>query len=546
MAQLDVLIRNAKIVDGTRSPWRYGEIALRGERIVEVGSPGALSESDAAEVVDARGKVVCPGFIDIQSHSIVPLMIDGCCLSKITQGVTTEIMGEGSTPAPFGGRIEKGLSEGIHGARLTEWVERARRWHRFGDWLSAMVEVGVSPNVGSFLGAGTLREYAMGLEMRAPTGDELAQMRRVMAEAMEDGAFGPSYALIYPPDAYAETEEIIAVCKEAARRGGLYITHIRSEGDAILDAVDEAIRIGREGGLPVEIYHLKAAGRRNWDTIHRVVEKIDAARARGLDVTADMYPYAASGTGLSSVLPPWAAAEGKLFERLEDPVQRAEIRAEAMRPGGRWEAMVDQHGEEGVMPIGFQQEVNKPYVGLRLSEVARQRGQDWFDAVCDLLLSERQRISTIYFSMSEENVAMQLGLPWIKVSTDAGGHDPAWAQAYGPVHPRGYGTYPRVLGQYVREQKRLRLEEAIHKMSGAVAQRLSLADRGVLMRGMQADIAMFDEDEIGDRATFEAPHQLSVGVLESGLTACALSGMEHIQVLRPVRSCGRTGRYHSV
>ena len=514
MAQLDVLIRNAKIVDGTGSPWRYGEIALRGERIVEVGSPGALSESDAAEVVDARGKVVCPGFIDIQSHSIVPLMIDGCCLSKITQGVTTEIMGEGSTPAPFGGRIEKGLSEGIYGARLTEWVERARRWHRFGDWLSAMVEVGVSPNVGSFLGAGTLREYAMGLEMRAPTGDELAQMRRVMAEAMEDGAFGPSYALIYPPDAYAETEEIIAVCKEAARRGGLYITHIRSEGDAILDAVDEAIRIGREGGLPVEIYHLKAAGRRNWDTMHRVVEKIDAARARGLDVTADMYPYAASGTGLSSVLPPWAAAEGKLFDRLEDPVQRAEIKAEAMRPGGRWEAMVDQHGEEGVMPIGFQQEVNKPYVGLRLSEVARQRGQDWFDAVCDLLLSERQRISTIYFSMSEENVAMQLGLPWIKVSTDAGGHDPAWAQAYGPIHPRGYGTYPRVLGQYVREQKRLRLEEAIHKMSGAVAQRLSLADRGVLMRGMQADIAMFDEDEIGDRATFEAPHQLSVGVLD--------------------------------
>ena len=530
MAQLDVLIRSAKIVDGTGSPWRYGDIALRGERIFEVCSPNVLAQSSASEVIDARGKVVCPGFIDIQSHSIVPLMIDGRCLSKITQGVTTEIMGEGWTPAPFGGRIEKALSEGVYGERLTEWVERAKQWHRFGDWLSAMVEVGVSPNVGSFLGAGTLREYAMGLEMRAPTGDELAQMRRVMAEAMEDGAFGPSYALIYPPDAYAETEEIIAVCKEAARRGGLYITHIRSEGDAILDAVDEAVRIGREGGLPVEIYHLKAAGRRNWDTMHRVVEKIDAARARGLDVTADMYPYAASGTGLSSVLPPWAAAEGKLFDRLEDPVQRAEIKAEAMRPGGRWEAMVDQHGEEGVMPIGFQQEVNKPYVGLRLSEIARQRGQDWFDAVCDLLLSERQRISTIYFSMSEENVAMQLGLPWIKVSTDSGGHDPAWAQTYGPIHPRGYGTYPRVLGQYVREQKRLRLEEAIHKMSGAVAQRLSLADRGVLMRGMQADIAMFDEDEIGDRATFEAPHQLSVGVQDVWVNG-----------VRVVRDGGHTG-----
>ncbi len=512
MASLDLLIRNGKLVDGTGSPWRYGDVALRGERIAEVTAPGVLSDDDAVEVVDAAGRVVCPGFIDIQSHSIVPLMIDGRCLSKITQGVTTEIMGEAWTPAPFGGRIEAALSAGIYGERLTEWIERAKRWHRFGDWLAALVETGVSPNVGSFLGAGTLREYAMGLDLRAPTNDERALMRRVMAESMEDGAFGPSYALIYPPDAYAETDEIIEVCKEAARYGGLYITHIRSEGDAILEAVDEALRIGREAELPVEIYHLKAAGRRNWDTMERVIEKIDAARAGGLDVTADMYPYAASGTGLSSVLPPWAAAEGKLFENLEDATKRAEIKAESMQPGGRWEAMVDQHGQEGVMPIGFQKEENKPYIGRRLSEIAQERGQDWFDTVCDLLLSERQRISTIYFSMSEANVAMQLGLPWIKVSTDAGGHDPAWAKAYGPVHPRGYGSYPRVLGKYVREERRLSLEEAVHKMSGAVAQRLSLGDRGLLVRGLQADVVLFDETTIGDRATFEEPHQLSVGV----------------------------------
>ncbi len=512
MASLDLLIRNGKLVDGTGSPWRYGDVALRGERIAEVTAPGVLSDADAVEVVDAAGRVVCPGFIDIQSHSIVPLMIDGRCLSKITQGVTTEIMGEAWTPAPFGGRIEAALSAGIYGERLTEWVERAKRWHRFGDWLAALVETGVSPNVGSFLGAGTLREYAMGLDLRAPTNDERALMRRVMAESMEDGAFGPSYALIYPPDAYAETDEIIEVCKEAARYGGLYITHIRSEGDAILEAVDEALRIGREAELPVEIYHLKAAGRRNWDTMERVIEKIDAARAGGLDVTADMYPYAASGTGLSSVLPPWAAAEGKLFENLEDATKRAEIKAESMQPGGRWEAMVDQHGQEGVMPIGFQKEENKPYIGRRLSDIAQERDQDWFDTVCDLLLSERQRISTIYFSMSEANVAMQLGLPWIKVSTDAGGHDPAWAKAYGPVHPRGYGSYPRVLGKYVREERRLSLEEAVHKMSGAVAQRLSLGDRGLLVRGLQADVVLFDETTIGDRATFEEPHQLSVGV----------------------------------
>lgn len=541
MAALDVLIRNGKIVDGTGGPWRYGDIGLRGERIADITAPDVLADGDASEVVDARGRVVCPGFIDIQSHSIVPLMLDGRCLSKITQGVTTEIMGEAWTPAPFGGRIEQALSMGIYGERLAEWVERAGQWHRFGDWLAAMVETGVSPNVGSFLGAGTLREYAMGLEMRAPTADERVLMRRVMAEAMEDGSFGPSYALIYPPDAYAETEEIVEVCKEAARYGGLYITHIRSEGDALLEAVDEALRIGRDSGLPVEIYHLKAAGRRNWGAMQQVIEKIDAARAGGLDVTADMYPYPASGTGLSSVLPPWAAAEGKLFENLENAAKRAEIKAESMQPGGRWEAMVDQHGQEGVMPIGFQKEENKPYVGRRLSDIARERGQDWFDAVCDLLLSERQRISTIYFSMSEENVALQLGLPWIKVSTDAGGHDPTWAKAYGPVHPRGYGTYPRVLGKYVREEKILSLEEAVHKMSGAVATRLSLGDRGLLVRGLQADVVVFDEATIGDRATFEDPHQLSVGVQDVWVNGVRVvrdgehTGATPGQVVRPNR-----------
>ena len=273
--------------------------------------------------------------------------------------------------------------------------------------------------------------------------------------------------------------------------------------------------------------------------MHEVIKRVEAARADGLDVTADMYPYAASGTGLSSVLPPWAAAEGKLFANLEDAGMRAKIKAESMQPGGRWEAMVDQHGQDGVMPIGFQKEENKAYVGRRLSEIAEERGQDWFDAVCDLLLSERQRISTIYFSMSEDNVGMQLGLPWVKVSTDAGGHDPEWAKAYGPVHPRGYGTYPRVLGKYVREEKRLSLEDAVRKMSGAVAQRLNLNERGFLKRGLKADVVVFDAEKIGDRATFEDPHQLSVGVREVWINGVRVvkegthTGMHAGQVVRP-------------
>jgi N-acyl-D-aspartate/D-glutamate deacylase len=314
---------------------------------------------------------------------------------------------------------------------------------------------------------------------------------------------------------------------------------MRSEGDAIIAGLEEALRIGEEGGLPVEIYHLKAAGKGNWQRMQQVIEKIEAAREKGLDVTADMYPYAASGTGLSSVLPPWAAAEGKLFDNLQDAGMRAKIKAECMQPGGRWEAMVDQHGQEGVMPIGFQKEENKAYVGRRLSEIAAERGQDWFDAVCDLLLSERQRISTIYFSMSEDNVGMQLGLPWIKVSTDAGGHDPEWARAYGPVHPRGYGTYPRVLGKYVREERRLTLEEAVRKMSGAVAQRLNLRTRGFLKRGLQADVVIFDAETIGDRATFDEPHQLSVGVRDVWVNgvrvveAGAHTGARPGQVVRP-------------
>jgi dihydroorotase/N-acyl-D-amino-acid deacylase len=512
MTTIDALIRGAKVVDGSGNPWFYGDVAIGGDRITAVAPPGRIEPANAREVVEAAGMVVAPGFIDIQSHSIVPLMRDARCLSKITQGVTTEIMGEGWTPAPFGGRIVDPMPHTLALDRDDDWAERARTWTRFGDWLDALVERGVAPNVGSFLGGGTLREYAKGLEMGPANDDELAVMRRVMAEAMADGAFGVAFALIYPPDAYVATDELVEVCRVVATLHGVYITHIRNESYQLVAALDEAIEIGRRSGAPVEIYHLKASGRDNWAAMPAAIERIDAARAAGIDVTADMYPYTASGTGLAIVLPPWAAADGKFFDNLRDPATRATIRAAALHPDGAWEAAEQETGPEGIMPVGFSLPEHQQYAGKRLSEIAAARGQLWVDAAIDLMLAEESLIPTIFFGMSEENLALQLRQPWMKVASDAGGLDPAWARAQGPTHPRAYGTFPRVLGTYVREERVMPLEDAVRKMTSAVADRLGLRDRGLLRAGMAADVVLFDPATIADRATYEDPHQLSVGV----------------------------------
>jgi dihydroorotase/N-acyl-D-amino-acid deacylase len=514
MSTFDILIRNARVVDGTGNPWFYGDVALTGDRIAAITPPGQIAAEQVGETVDATGMVVCPGFIDIQSHAIMGLMYDGRCLSKITQGITTEIMGEAWTPAPMGGRVDynEAIVNSAFLKKMPEWVERIKGWANFRDWLEAMIDHGVSPNIGSFLGGGTLREYARGMEMGRATADELAVMERVMAESMEGGAFGVSYALIYPPDCYVETDELVQVCKTVARYNGVYITHIRSEAGLLLEAMNEAIEIGKRANVPVEIYHLKASGRNNWHLMPATIDLINRARAEGVDITADMYPYAASGTGLMSILPPWAAADGKFFDNLRDPVMRAKIKAEALNPSGDWEAMALENGPENVMPVGFYKPENQPYVGRRLAAIAAERGQDWVDAAMDLLLSEEQRIGTIYFSMNEENLKLQLRQPWIKISTDAGGYDPAWGKAWGPIHPRGYGTYPRVLGKFVREEGVIPLEDAVRKMTSSVADRLSLRDRGLLRTGMLADVVIFDPATISDRATFEEPHQLSVGV----------------------------------
>ncbi len=513
MTHYTTLITNAKIVDGTGNPWFYGDVALAGDRIAAITPPGRIPIDQAADVVDATGMVVCPGFIDILSHSILPLMVDGRCLSKITQGVTTEIMGEGATPGPINDKIDlRALKSHVFTQLVPEWAERMDSWVGFRDWLEALAERGVSSNIGSFLGGGTLRQYAMGMEMGEPTADQLDLMRRTMAEAMEAGAMGVSCALIYPPSAYSSTAELVEVCKVVSAYNGLYITHIRSEADGLLEGIEEALTIGQQAQLPVQIYHLKAAGQRNWPKMRQVIDRINGARAAGQDVTADMYTYPAAGTGLTSVLPPWAAAGGKLYENLRDPAMRAKIKDAALNPDGEWEAMASLCGPEGVMPIGFTKPEHQQYVGKRLSEIAAMRNQDWVDTTFDLLVAEGQRISTIYFMMTDDNLRLQLQQPWIMIGTDAGGLDPVWAAPTGPYHPRAYGTYTRVLGRFVRDEGVIGLEDAVRKMSAAVAQRLGIRDRGLLREGMLADVVIFDPATVADRATFENPHQLSVGV----------------------------------
>ena len=511
---VDILIRGARIVDGTGNAWRYGDVALTGDRVLDVAPPGTIPAESAREVVEAGGMVACPGFIDILSHSHIPMMHDPYTLSKITQGVTTEIMGEGWTPAPAGGRIDDAFRDlpQQYRALIGDWPERAKGWTHFQDWLDAIVARGVSPNIGAFLGGGTLREYAKGMQMGAPTPDELETMRRVLAAAMEEGALGVAYALIYPPDTFTSTEELVEVAKVAARYGGIYVTHMRSEGNRLLEAIDESVEIGRRASVPVEIYHLKATGKHNWSKMAEAIARIEAARATGVDVTADMYPYAASGTGLDSVLPPWVAEGGRFFETLADPATRERIRAEVLAPSGGWEPLAHGIGPEGVMPVGFERPENLQYAGKRLDEIAKTRGQHWVDAVFDLLLAERHRIFTIYFGMDEANVALGLRQPWVKIGTDAGGVDPIWAADLGPTHPREYGTYPRILGKYVRDERVLTLEDAVRKMSGAVADRLSLRDRGYLHGGCYADVVLFDPATIADRATFADAHRLSTGI----------------------------------
>lgn len=506
----DVIIENGRVIDGSGNAWFYGDVALRGDRIMQVVRRGQLSHATAKRRIDASAMVVAPGFIDIQGQSgDLFLSGDGRDVGKLTQGVTTEILGEAYTVAPVSALTLADLAADTAALAI---VRRFQGAHGFDAWLRAMQAHGISPNVGSFVGASTIREYAMGLHMGAAPADKLDSMRAAMRRGMEDGAFGLGSALIYPPGNYASTDELIEVAKAMSPYGGVYITHMRSEADRFLEGIDEAIRIGQEGHVPVEIYHLKAAGKRNWGKAAQAIAKIDSARAAGQDVQADMYPYTAGGTGLAACLPPSASADGKLFENLADSAKRAKIRADIAHPTTYAESLCELATPEGVLLTAFRNPDNKKWAGHRLSEVMAASGKDWLSSVMDLLLTEHQDIGTIFFLMSEDNVALQLKQPWIKIGTDAEGPDPDSTTAF--THPRSYGTYPRILGKYVRDEHVLSLEDAIRKMSGAVADRLLIRDRGLLREGMHADVVVFDPATIQEHSTYEKPNQASTGVRE--------------------------------
>ena len=508
----DVVISGGKIVDGTGNSWFYGDIGLRGDRIAIIAPVGTLAQARAGRRIDAKGMVVAPGFIDIQGQSDEQLLTgDGRVISKVTQGVTTEILGEGDTPAPVNARMLATYdASDSNGIRIAKQFMGDRG---FGAWLDAMQKHGNSINVGSFLGAGTIRAYANGLAQGTPSEAQLDTMRRVTRDAMRDGAFGVASALIYPPGSYAGTLELSEIAKAMAPYHGVYISHVRSEGDSLLEAIDEALAIGRAGGVPVEIYHLKAAGHHAWGKAAEMVSKIDSARAAGQDVGATMYPYTASGNGLAACVPPWAAENGKLLDNLKNPETRARIISEAMDSTPHKPVYCQESGPGPIMVVGL---LSTPslakYEGWRLDKIADDMHKSWGEAMADVVLTSGGRAGKLTFSMTDENVAMQLRRPWVVIGTDAEGFDPDSAK--GLTHPRAYGSYPRLLGKYVREEHVLTLEDAIRKFSSGVAERLSISDRGLLRAGMYADVVVFDPNTIIDKATYEKPHQLSVGMRE--------------------------------
>jgi len=516
-AAYDVVIENGRVIDGTGSAWFYGDVALRGDRIAAIAPRGAFRTARAGQRVDATGHVVSPGFIDIQAHSIGHYMLgDGKAISMVTQGITTAIHGEGSSLGPMNDKLL--AAEGDTAVRrvLSQFVGP----HGFAKWLEYMVGRGASQNVGSFLGDGTVRVYAKGTEAGPLTAVERDSMKAMVARSMEDGAFGIASALIYPPNTYASTEELIEASKAMAPYGGVYITHMRSEGDKFLEAIDEALRIGREGGVPVEIYHLKASGPRNWPKMPVAIAKIDSARAAGQDVQADMYLYPAGGNSFAACIPPKYAAGGRLLENLGNASLRATIVAELHARDAGYENLCEIAGPENVMVVGFTRPELKKFEGKRLNEIAAALGKDWAEAMIDLNVAEKAGLGEILFLMSEENIRLQLKQPWMKFGTDAGSEDPATAQ--GMTHPRTYGNFPRLFGRYVREQKVIPLEDAVRKASSAVATRLNISDRGVLKAGLKADVIVFDPNTIIDNATFEKPHQLSTGVRDMFVNGVAV------------------------
>ncbi|MFC5861212.1 amidohydrolase family protein [Acidicapsa dinghuensis] len=518
----DIVVVNGHIIDGTGSPWYSGQIGIRDGRIAAIG---VLDAAPRKQTIDAHGQVVAPGFIDMLGQSEMTMLVDPRVQSKIYQGITTEVTGEGDSAAPLNAAmIADDKASYDHLGIKPDWAD-------FRGYFARLEKQGMGINLASYVGATSVRRMVLGDADVQPTPEQLKKMESLVDQAMQDGAVGVSTALQYAPAPYAKTPELIALATEVGKYGGIYATHMRSEGDAVLDSIDEAVRIGKEGHLPVEIWHLKAAGKANWGRMPQIVERINAARSVGVDITADTYAYTAWFNTFSAFIPPWAhdGGDAKLIERLKDPATRARIRADMLNPHGDWDNEWQEiSGPQDILIAVVQNPELVPLQGKRLSEVAAMWHEDPIDALCDILIKDKAFTNVAVFGMSEPDVTLALKQPWVSLDNDSSGASPEGVLGREHPHPRAYGTFPRVLRKYVREEHVLTLEDAIRKFTSLPAQRMRFTDRGVLKQGMWADIVIFDPAIITDRSTYENPNQLASGmdfVLVNGVPVIAHTQM---------------------
>lgn len=503
----DTVIRNVVIYDGSGRDGVRGDLAISGDRIAAAGTVTGHGTRE----IDGHGLAAAPGFINIMSQATESLIADGRGMSDLKQGVTTEIFGEGESMGPLSPAMKKEMVE------QQGDIKYDVDWTTLDEYLQSLVRRGVSPNVGSFLGAATPRVYVLGRENRAPTAAELEQMRAVVRRAMQDGAFGVASALIYAPGTYATTGELIDLCKAAQPYGGMYISHLRSEGNRLLEAVDELVTIAKSADVPAEIYHLKAAGRANWPKMDAVIDRVNAARAAGLRITADMYTYNAGATGLDAAMPTWVQAGGydAWRKRLMDPEIRARVVSEMRTPSDRWESLyLLAGGPENVLLAGFKNDKLKPLTGKTLAEVAKMRNESPEDAAIDLVIEDGSRVSAIYFLISEENIRKQIRQPWVSFGSDAGASAPEGVFLKSSTHPRAYGNFTNLLGKYVRDEHVISLSEAIRRMTSLPAETLGIRNRGSLEPGAFADVVIFDPNTIAATSTYEKPMQYATGVVD--------------------------------
>jgi N-acyl-D-amino-acid deacylase len=502
----DVLIKNGTVYDGSGGEGQHADLAIRGDRIAGLGN---FKDANAKTVIDASGLAVAPGFINMLSWSVASLIQDGRSQSEIREGVTTEIMGEGESMGPLNDALKKRMLQEQADIKFDI------KWNTLAEYLRYLEARGISCNVASFLGAATVREYVIGFEDKQPTPQQLDQMRELVRQAMEEGALGIGSALMYPPAFFAKTEELIELCKVAAKYQGKYISHMRNEGNQLLEALDELLRISREAGIPAEVYHIKAAGQKNWGKEDELLTRIEQAQKQGFKITADMYTYPASGTGLDACLPPWTEEGGypALFKRLRDPATREKIAAQVRADSPDWDnAYLSAGSPERILLVGFKSEKLKPLTGKTLGEVAKMRGKDPVETIMDLIAEDESRIGAIYFEMSEDNLRKEIAKPWISFCSDEASQAPEGVFLKSNPHPRAYGSFARVLGKYVRDEKLISLSEGVRRLSGLPATNLGLDHRGFIKEGMFADVVVFDPATIQDHATFEKPHQYATGV----------------------------------